>query len=138
MNGPISKDIIKDGLMKHIATELQIELTDEDEVVGLSYMATAAIEYFSSSCNGAPPGSERALMWSMFSGMWSGKYEQELIDKFFSNINLDVDKLFKVFNNFNDNEKEATYTVALIPGSLTDADIAHVIESLFNNKLIKS
>ena len=136
MSGPISSEVIIDGLIAHmVATTMEdpASITDE-ELLGLEVMAKACIDYFTASVNGAPNGAAQTLMWAIFSGLWEKKVPSEEIDKFFTNVDIDVARIFQTWRALSQEEQSTPCSVVFIPGKLADVDINEVIKILFANQ----
>ena len=79
MNGPLTKEALLDGLTAHLAASLQIDVDNVAEMEGAEAIARAAMDYFTTSVRGAPPGAGRTLMWAIYSALWEGQMPQEEI-----------------------------------------------------------
>jgi hypothetical protein len=132
MSGPISREALLDGLKAHMAAKLGVDLGSEDEVLGLEAMAEAAIDYFSSSVRGAPPGSGQTLLWAIYSALWEGAMEQDRIDAFFAGARIDPISVLRAWESLTPDERSAPHSVVLVPGDLRTADIAAVTAALFH------
>jgi len=136
--GPISKQALNDGLTAHICASLQINPESEDEMDGVQQIANAALDYFTSSVKGAPPGSGQALLWAIFSGLWEGSYKQEAIDEFFGSVAIDPARMLEAWKSLPAEEQKGPFSVVLVPGNLKEADILAVVQSLYQHAGVKA
>ncbi len=135
MSGPLTKDALIQGLADHLAESLGIDAADGAELEGAKAIAAAALAYFSASVKGAPPGASRTLLWAIHSALWEGKVEQRLIDQFFSHAEVDLARMFGAWAAAStEAEQPVRATLALVPGSLDEADIAAVAAALYRQQ----
>lgn len=132
----IAPESIIEGITAHIAAGLGVDMARiiAEELLGIQQVAQLSFDYFSSNVQGAPVSSDGALLWAIISGIYADKIPQEEIDKFFSNVRLSVPKLIMAYNAMTKDSASDTrsdVSVALIPGKLTEVDIATVAEALF-------
>lgn len=132
MSGPIAREALIDGLKAHMAAKLGVDVSSEEEVLGLSAMAEAAIDYFSSSVKGAPPGSGQTLLWAIYSALWEGAMDQDRIDAFFTGARIDPISVLRAWETLTPEERAVPHSVVLIPGDLKTADIAAITAALFH------
>ena len=133
--GPIAKLSLIDNLAGHIAATLGVDTADDLELDGVHEIAGAAIDYFASSVRGAPSGAGQTLLWAIFSALWEAEgILQDEIDSFFSTVTVDPVRMFQAWRALPAEERAQTHSVALIPGSLTEADIVDVVAALYRQR----
>jgi hypothetical protein len=129
--GPLAKEALLDGLKAHMSVKLGIDLHNSDELEGLEIMAQAAIDYFSTSSRGAPAGAGQTLMWAIYSALWENQVNQDELNEFFSKVNVDPARMMHAWRGLSPEDKQLPHSVVLVPGSLTNADIASVTAAMF-------
>mgnify|MGYP001484359125 CR=1 FL=1 len=156
----MTPEALSDGLTAHLAASLGIDSASADEMAGARQMAEAALDYFRSNVRGGPatgPASA-ALLWAIYSGLLADSVPQERIDKFFSNFQFNVPELIAALppgqpfqlaalppevnvrnvgaalERLSPEDRASGVTVALIPGSLSEADIADVVRALYQQR----
>ena len=148
---------LTEGLAAHLAASLGVDAASAEEMDGVEQMAQASLDYFAGNVAGAPVAGAPALLWAIFSGLLAGSVEQERIDAFFSQVTLDLpslirrwpgadhaslailpavinpDHLQRAVESMSPEQRARGITVALIPGTLTEADISDVVQSLYKS-----
>lgn len=135
MSGPIAPEHLIEGLAAHIAAYLEFDISNKESAEGVDLMARAAVDYFSSSVAGAPPGGGGVLLWAIFSALWSGKVPQEEIDRFFGSCILDPERLLGAWRALHQEDPTRNYVPILVPADLKDSDIYHITQSLFQEAI---
>jgi len=135
MSGPLTREAIEQGLTDYLTATLGVDASNADEMEGTRAIARDALDYLSDSFRGAPPGSGRTLLWVLYSALWEGQVPQERIDAFFGGIDVDLGRLYRVWEAASQqlhSNQEAT--IALIPGKLGEAEIADVVAALYRQR----
>ena len=129
----LAKDSLVDSLSAHIAASLQVDPSDQDEMDGVERISSIVLDYFKSSCKGAPTGGAQVLQWVIMSAIWEGHIPQSEIDEFFQRVNVDLGKLISSWKKFSEEERKSVMSLVLIPGKLNEATIADVTAALYHN-----
>ena len=156
----LTPEALSDGLTAHLAASLGINTDSADEMAGARQMAEAALDYFRSSVRGGPASgpASAALLWALYSGLLADRVPQERIDHFFANFQFNVPELISclplgqpfqlavvppevnlrnlsaALEHLSAEDRASGVTVALIPGNLTEADIADVVRALYQQR----
>ena len=136
--GPIAQQAMIDGLAAHVAASLHLDTDSADEMDGARLMASAAMDYFGTSVRGAPSGAGQTLLWAIFSSIWEGgPVGQQEIDSFFGSVRVDPGAMLSAWKALTPEERRARYSVVLVPGDLSTADISAVTAALFHARAQK-
>jgi hypothetical protein len=134
MNNLISKETLSNNLKDYLLQSLSMEDATTDEIEGISLIANSTLDFFTNSARGSVLGSGSVLLWAIYSAIWENTISQDLIDKFFVNVNIDPSRMFNAWSSLDKQDQDGRYTVALIPGNLSDVDILDVVNALYHNK----
>jgi len=130
---PLTRAALEESLGDKIAEAFSEGQAPADGTVLLGRLAAKTVTaYFTESVEGAPPAGGDALIMILLQALWQGKVPAEEIEAFFAETGVSWTRLFAGWRSIKrENPEAAGYTLAVLPGKMTDLEITQLAELMF-------